>query len=97
MARLSLPIFQKEKIGEDACTLIGSMLLSGIQLAVLYRAKQLETYPQGRFYVYVDEMHSFRNPLLCRYALRVPAKYGLGLFFNPSIHGNSYLMKSGRL
>jgi hypothetical protein len=68
----------KGKIGEDACTLIGSMLLSGIQLAVLYRAKQLE-HTRRPFYVYVDEMHSFVT-LSFADMLSESRKYGLGLF-----------------
>jgi hypothetical protein len=68
----------KGKIGEDACTLIGSMLLSGIQLAVLYRAKQPE-HTRRPFYVYVDEMHSFVT-LSFADMLSESRKYGLGLF-----------------
>lgn len=68
----------KGSIGEDASMLIGSMVLTGIQLAALYRAKQ-PTHTRRPFYVYVDEMHSFVT-LSFADMLSEARKYGLGLF-----------------
>jgi hypothetical protein len=78
MARSSLPTFQKGKLVKMPVRSIGSMLLSGIQLAVLYRAKQPE-HTRRPFYVYVDEMHSFVT-LSFADMLSESRKYGLGLF-----------------
>ena len=68
----------KGQIGEDACMLIGSMLLTGIQLAALYRAKQSE-HTRRPFFVYVDEMQSFVTQSFAD-MLSESRKYGLGLF-----------------
>lgn len=68
----------KGQIGEDACSIIGSMLLTGIQLTALYRAKQPE-YTRKPFFVYVDEMHSFITQSFAD-MLSESRKYGIGLF-----------------
>jgi DNA helicase HerA-like ATPase len=68
----------KGKIGEDASTLLGSMLVNGIQLAALARASQPE-YLRKPFYLYVDEMHSFVS-LSFADILAEARKYGLSLF-----------------
>lgn len=68
----------KGEIGEDACSLLGSILLTSIQLAAMHRATQTE---QARkpFYLYVDEMHSFIS-LSFIDVLAEARKYGLSLF-----------------
>lgn len=68
----------KGQIGEDACKLIGSMLLTGIQLSALHRSKQPE-HTRRPFFVFVDEMHSFVT-LSFADMLSETRKYGLGLF-----------------
>ncbi len=65
-------------IGEDASTLIGSMLLTSIQLAALYRARQPED-TRKPFYLYVDEAHSFLS-LSFADILAEARKYRLSLF-----------------
>ena len=66
----------KGKLGEDVCSLLGSMILTSIQLAALHRAKQKT---RRRFYVFVDEMHSFVS-LSFIDILSEARKYGLCLF-----------------
>ncbi len=48
----------KDEIGEVPSTIIGSILVTSIQLSALYRAKKTidKRIP---FYLYVDEAHSF--------------------------------------
>lgn len=68
----------KGQIGEDASTIIGSILVTSIQLSALYRAKQ----PLDKripFYLYVDESHSFLS-LSFADILAETRKYGLSLF-----------------
>jgi hypothetical protein len=68
----------KGMIGEDASSLLGSMILTAIQSAALQRASYK---PEDRipFYVYVDEMHSFVT-LSFADILAESRKYKLGLF-----------------
>jgi len=68
----------KGSIGEDASSLLGSMLVTSIQLAALHRARQKE---QNRrpFFLFVDEMHSFVS-LSFADILAEARKYGLSLF-----------------
>lgn len=68
----------KGKLGEDATTVLGSMMVNAIQLAALSRASQSE---QNRipFYLYVDEMHSFVS-LSFADILAEARKYKLSLF-----------------
>jgi hypothetical protein len=68
----------KGKIGEDACTLLGSMLVTAIQLAALYRAKQAE-YERKPFFLYIDECQTFVT-LSFSDMLAEARKYGLGVF-----------------
>lgn len=68
----------KGELGEDASTIIGSILVTSIQLSALYRAKQpLEK--RIPFYLYVDEAHSFLS-LSFADILAESRKYGLSLF-----------------
>src|SRR6185295_29848 len=68
----------KGEIGEDASSLLGSMLVTSIQLAALHRATQAE-HTRKPFYLYVDEMHSFIS-LSFASILAEARKYGLSLF-----------------
>jgi hypothetical protein len=65
-------------IGEDATTLLGSMLLTSIQLAALHRAKQ-ESHNRKSFFLFIDEAHSFIS-LSMADILSEARKYGLSLF-----------------
>jgi len=68
----------KGKIGEDACTLLGSMLVTSIQLAALYRAKQ-EAHKRIPFFLYIDECQTFTTQSFSD-MLAEARKYGLGVF-----------------
>lgn len=68
----------KGTIGEDASQLLGSMLVTAIQLAALSRARY-EMHKRTPFYLYVDEMQSFIS-LSFVDILAEARKYGLGLF-----------------
>jgi len=68
----------KGKIGEDASTLLGSMLVNAIQLTAIARTSQPED-ARRPFYLYVDEMHSFIS-LSFADILAEARKYGLSLF-----------------
>ena len=68
----------KGTIGEDASSILGSMLVTSIQLAALHRAKQPET-SRKPFYLYLDEAHSFIT-LSFADILAEARKYKLGLF-----------------
>ena len=68
----------KGSIGEDASSILGSMLVTSIQLAALHRVKQSEE-SRKPFYLYVDEMHSFVS-LSFADILAEARKYKLGLF-----------------
>lgn len=68
----------KGKLGEDATTLLGSMLVNAVQLAALGRAAQDEQC-RTPFYLYVDEMHSFVS-LSFADILAEARKYKLSLF-----------------
>jgi len=68
----------KGAIGEDVSALLGSMLVTAIQLAALHRAKQPE-HTRRPFYLYVDECHSFLTDSFAD-ILAESRKYGLGLF-----------------
>lgn len=65
-------------IGEDATTILGSMLLTSIQLAALHRAKQ-EAHSRKSFFLFIDEAHSFFS-LSVADILSEARKYGLSLF-----------------
>jgi len=68
----------KGKLGEDASTILGSMLVNAIQLAALKRASQ-DAQSRTPFYLYVDEMHSFVS-LSFADILAEARKYKLSLF-----------------
>lgn len=68
----------KGEIGEDASSILGSILVTSIQLAALFRATQLE-HTRTPFYLYVDEMHSFIS-LSFADILAEARKYKLSLF-----------------
>ena len=68
----------KGKLGEDATTVLGSMLVNAMQLAALNRASQ-EEHTRKPFYLYVDEMHSFVS-LSFADILAEARKYKLSLF-----------------
>lgn len=68
----------KGEIGEDASTIIGSILVTAIQLSALYRAK-MQIEKRTPFYLYIDEAHSFLS-LSFADILAESRKYGLSLF-----------------
>src|SRR5258706_504008 len=68
----------KGNIGEDASSLLGSMLVTSIQLAALHRARQKE-HERKPFFLFVDEMHSFVS-LSFTDILAEARKYNLSLF-----------------
>ena len=68
----------KGTIGEDASAILGSILVTSIQLAALYRVTQSE-HERKPFYLYVDEMHSFVS-LSFADILAEARKYRLSLF-----------------
>ena len=68
----------KGKIGEDACTLLGSMLVTSMQLAALYRAQQPED-ARVPFFLYIDEFQTFVTQTFAD-MLAEARKYGLGVF-----------------
>jgi hypothetical protein len=68
----------KGVLGEDVSALLGSMLVTNIQLAALYRAVQKEE-DRRPFYLYVDEMHSFVTNSFAD-ILSEARKFKLGLF-----------------
>ena len=68
----------KGKIGEDACTLLGCMLVTTIQLAALYRAR-MPQHERKPFFLYIDECQTFVT-LSFSDMLSEARKYGLGVF-----------------
>lgn len=68
----------KGYLGEDATTLLGSMLVTQFQTAALERSKQ-PSNTRTPFYLYIDEMHSFVT-LSFADILSESRKYGLSLF-----------------
>ncbi len=77
-SKILIANLSKGEIGEDASSLLGSILITSIQLASLFRSTKRE---QGRipFYLYVDEMHSFIS-LSFVDILAEARKYKLSLF-----------------
>lgn len=67
----------KGQIGEENCALLGSMLVTKIQLAALSRA-DIEEARRRIFYLYVDEFHNFLT-LSFADILSEARKYGLSL------------------
>lgn len=80
----------KGVIGEDACTLLGSMFVTFIQLAALFRARQPE-HVRIPFFLYIDEFSSFSTLSFCD-MLSEARKYRLGVFmatqFLDQLHEN---------
>jgi len=68
----------KGKLGEDASSLLGSMLVTSMQLAALSRSDQ-EPDKRRPFYLYIDEVQSFIS-LAFADILAEARKYGLSLF-----------------
>lgn len=68
----------KGELGEDASSILGSILVTSIQLAALFRSTQPESN-RIPFYLYVDEMHSFIS-LSFADILSEARKYKLSLF-----------------
>jgi len=68
----------KGRLGEDTSSLLGSIIVTSIQLAALHRSTQ-EEHKRIPFYLYVDEMHSFVS-LSFADILAEARKYGLSLF-----------------
>jgi hypothetical protein len=106
-SKILLCNLSKGAIGEDACSLLGSMLVTSIQLAAMYRAKQPE-HERIPFFLYVDECqvfvtHSFAD------MLAEARKYRLGVFManqfldqlnekiRPAIFGNAGTLISFRV
>jgi hypothetical protein len=70
----------KGELGEDVTAILGNMLVTSIQLAALYRARQPE-HTRRPFYLYVDEMHSFVS-LSFADILAEARKYRLSIFLS---------------
>lgn len=68
----------KGELGEDASSILGSILVTSIQLAALFRSTRSE-HERIPFYLYVDEMHSFIS-LSFADILSEARKYKLSLF-----------------
>ena len=68
----------KGELGEDVSSILGSIIVTSIQLAALFRATQHEQIRKP-FYLYVDEMHSFVS-LSFADILAEARKYRLSLF-----------------
>jgi len=67
----------KGEIGEDATTLLGSILVSTLGLAAFSRADQAEA-KRRPFFIYVDEFHSFTTLSFANMMSEL-RKYGAGL------------------
>ena len=68
----------KGKLGEEVSSILGSMLVTAIQLSALARSNEPEK-DRKPFYLYVDEVHSFVS-LSFADILAEARKYALGLF-----------------
>lgn len=68
----------KGLIGEDASKLLGTVLVTKLQLAAMARAKREEKDRSG-FYLYIDEFHNFATPSFVD-ILSEARKYHLSLF-----------------
>ena len=77
-SKIFIANLSKGQLGEDASTLIGSILVNVIQLAALYRSKMPEN-KRIPFYLYIDEAHSFISLSIAE-ILSESRKYGLSLF-----------------
>lgn len=68
----------KGEIGEEASALLGSMLITSVQLAALHRAGQPE-HTRKPFYTYIDECHNYVTHSVID-ILSECRKFGLSLF-----------------
>jgi hypothetical protein len=68
----------KGRLGEDASSLLGSMLINAIQLAALARAN-IAIEKRRPFYLYIDECQSYLTGAIST-ILSESRKFGLGLF-----------------
>jgi uncharacterized protein DUF87 len=68
----------KGEIGEDVSSLLGSILITSIQLGALYRSTEKEN-KRVPFYLYIDEAHTFVSLSLVD-ILAEARKYKLSLF-----------------
>lgn len=66
-------------IGEQASMLLGSLLIAGIQMAAMRRAK-LPLSDRRPFYLFIDEAHIFLTKTFASELLAECRKYKLGLF-----------------
>jgi hypothetical protein len=67
----------KGRIGEDACQLLGALLITKIELSALSRTN-IQEEKRNPFYLYIDEIHSFLT-LSFADILSEARKYGLAL------------------
>jgi hypothetical protein len=77
-SKILIANLSKGELGEDSSSLLGSMLVTSIQLAALFRSTQKEE-ERTPFYLYVDEVHSFIS-LSFIDILAEARKYRLSLF-----------------
>lgn len=70
----------KGKMGEDACALLGCMLVTSFQMATLHRARQPE-HSRRPFFLSIDEVHTFAT-LSFVDILSESRKFGLGLYMS---------------
>jgi hypothetical protein len=70
--------FSKGILGEDACSLLGGVMISSLQLAAQRRALTAEMF-RVPFFLYVDEMHSFISQSFID-ILAEMRKYNLSIF-----------------
>lgn len=75
--QLLLVSLSKGKMGEDASNLLGSLLVTGLQLAAMSRADQPET-ERTPYFAYIDEFQNFATSSFAS-ILSEARKYGLGL------------------
>lgn len=78
--RILIVNLAKGRIGEDNCAMLGTMLVTSLQLAALSRADAPEA-KRRPFYLYVDEMHNFVT-LSFADVLSEARKYGLRLILS---------------
>ena len=77
--RVLIVNLSKGKIGEDACTLLGSLLVTGLQLAAMSRADVAENERRD-FHLYVDEFQNFATDSFATILSEAPMeKYRLTL------------------
>lgn len=77
-SKILIANLSKGIIGEDACMMLGSILVTSIQLAALYRAKQPQE-ARKPFFLYIDECQTFATQSFVD-MLAEARKYGLGVF-----------------